>query len=350
VADYANDAGTKQGAFSILQPADADSFKVEGANIWMWTDRAFSSQSLPDMRKGITLTGDRLQNGTPIDLRGAVWVQNRQVRALGTLKSGDSASIPANASETITDVDLTGAVLRASQLDKIFDDATLSNGIHQRALEAALGSNFGRQDGGALLVAWATEPVAPISIGETGARAKNMSLIVLRVPPSMLTNSRVAAREAAVRRVNFEAKSGTNGGGTACYECLLPPTKNWLLTARGRGATPYVPPLQTPPVPGGPPGSPPIAIAPPPPPAPKSIARGKLPVWVHFEALNASQNRWIPLVGQLRQDKSPDQGWNFSAPVSGDFPRQPDRMLRVRVRLDNGRAKISSLHITGGSQ
>jgi hypothetical protein len=81
------------------------------------------------------------------------------------------------------------------------------------------------------------------------------------------------------------------------------------------------------------------------PPKETIVARGQLPAWAHFDAWNATQNRWVPLKGQMRRDNSPDGGWNFSAPITGDFPRQPDRLLRVRARLDNNRARVSAVRV-----
>ncbi|MBW3638033.1 MAG: hypothetical protein KY445_16435, partial [Armatimonadetes bacterium] len=180
VADYANDAGGKQGAFSILQPADASGFKVEGANVWMWTDRAFSAQSLVPLGKGLSWNGDRIQNGSSLELRGAVWVQDREVRALGTVASGATVAIPAAASERAVEVDLPAAIIRASGLDKVFDEKTVANGIAQNVLNMALG---GGQNAGTLLVAWATEPAAPLSIGTGGARENHLTLMIFRAAP-----------------------------------------------------------------------------------------------------------------------------------------------------------------------
>jgi hypothetical protein len=93
VSDYANASGGRQGSFGVLQPPGGESFKVEDANVWMWTDRAFSAQSLVDLGRGVALQGNTLRNNTPFDLQGAAWVQDRRVWSLGNLKKGSSTTI-----------------------------------------------------------------------------------------------------------------------------------------------------------------------------------------------------------------------------------------------------------------
>ncbi|HEX8463623.1 MAG TPA: hypothetical protein VF627_03310, partial [Abditibacterium sp.] len=351
VADYSNDAGGKQGAFSILQPADASSFEVEDANVWMWTDRAFFSQSLLDMKGGLTLKNGLLTNATPFELQGVVWVQDREVRRVGSLKAGASARIPSAPTEKSQSVDLLATIGRVSDVNAIFPADTNANGIPNNALRAALGANFGRQNEGALCIAWAKEPLAPLSIGTGGARSSDLSLMVLRVPPAAsaaLTG--LAAREAVVTRLASEpivppaASSGVSYGvrtmaSLESFDCALPAAKALTLTARGTGATLYEPV----PPPGFPGAAPPVPNA-----SGASQGAALRPgqrVLVHFEVFNAPRRRWEALKGQLKVDNVRRGGWNFSAPVSSAFARQPDRLLRVRVRCDNQNARVSNLSV-----
>ncbi|HEX9997441.1 MAG TPA: hypothetical protein VGB45_09885 [Abditibacterium sp.] len=327
VADYSNEPGAKQGAFSILQPADASSFKVESANVWMWTDRAFSAQSLVDLKGGISLNGNSIQNGTPFTLRGAVWVQDRAVRRLGEIKSGQSAPIPTGPNAKVSSVELMGAIQQASGLGQIFDTATVSNGIPQSALSAALGEGFGRQNTGTFLVAWGKTPVAPLSVGRGGARSSDLALMIFRVPKSPKV---LAAREATVTLAGYEPKTAAlteaAGGGVNFYQCQLPDAKDCVLKVRGVGAS------AIPQIPAAKPGAAPIA-------------RGALPVWMYIEAWNAQKKRWVALEGNLKRDNSSTGGWDFSARVASDYARQSDRLLHLRVRLGNDLARVSSVRL-----
>ncbi|MBW3635901.1 MAG: hypothetical protein KY445_05460, partial [Armatimonadetes bacterium] len=174
------------------------------------------------------------------------------------------------------------------------------------------------------LVAWATEPAAPLAIGTGGARENHLTLMIFRAAPP--SSSRLAAREAVLSRVGFEpmapiqgraVRGAMTGGGTAFYEGQLPDAKTWALQVRGVGAAPAVMP------------------------------RGFPSLWMKFEAWNTARNRWEVLAGTLRRDGSPQSGWNFSARVPSDFARQPDRMLKVRIILANGQVRVSSVRVSG---
>jgi hypothetical protein len=345
IADFANDAGGKQGAFSILQPADASSFKIEGANVWMWTDRGFVSQSIADLKNGITVQGGKVQNGTPLELQGVVWVQDHEVRSLGTIKTGGSTAIPVNATSKVASVELLGAITSASNVDSIFNAKTVSNGIPNSALSAALGANYGLQNEGPVLVAWVKKSVVPLSIGMGGANASDLSLLVVRVPPTAA--SRIALREAIVKHVSSEmAQPSRNmGASTDSYEASLPPAKSWTLSARGTGANSLLIPAS--PMPGGTmpglpvPGSG-MTVSPP----VNSYPNGSAPTKIHFEAWNDAQKRWIELSGQLTRDNSTSGGWDFQSRIPGNLPRQPDRFLRLRIRRDGMRARVSNVRIS----
>lgn len=340
VADYANDAGAKQGAFSISEPGDNASFAVERANVWMWTDRAFSGQAVSALGKGVTLNGSSLNNGTPLDLQGAVWVRDGRVWSLGDIKRGASVSISGEGAAT-SGADLPGAITSAAKLDKIFDESTLSNGIPSNAMRLALGDNLGKLNAEPMLVAWSKTSLAPIPVG--AARGDNLTLVIVRA--ANLTG-KLAARRATMKPVSFlpfdpAAGGDPSGGGYRIYNANLPAQPNLVLQARGLGISSN-PNTNN----GGPGGPPPIGrygngARPTPTPKPK----GKKETWVHFEVLDARSGKWMPLEGTMKRDNSPARGWNFRAPINPQMARQPDRLLSVRARLNNAQAQVSSIGI-----
>ncbi|PQV64942.1 putative membrane protein [Abditibacterium utsteinense] len=340
VADYVNESGVEQGAFSVLQPAEVASFQAKDAPVRIWSDRAFSAQSVPALRGGVTRVGDTIKNDTPFDLQGAVWIQDREIRALGTLSSGGNSSIPTRALETVNGPDFPGAIARASHLDTIFDKETINNNIPNSALVAALGEGFGRQNEGSFFVAWAKKPVAPLSIGTSGASSNDVTLFIFRASASISTKNQntktLAAREAIVTRVSGEAGapgigapgvSASAGTKTDFFNCFLPLASRYKVEARGVGATAMPQDFAPRIAPGAP------------------ISRGALPVWIHIEALDQSRNFWVALPGKFTRDASPIAGWNFSAPIPLHFLRKPDRFLQIRVRRDNVSAQVSSLRV-----
>lgn len=336
IADYATQQGVEQGNFSVVQPAEASSFRAQDAPVRIWVDRTFSAQSVLDLNKGLTRVGDRVQNGTPFDLQGVVWVQDRQARGLGTLKSGASVAIPTLGTTKYDGPALFGAIEAASRLDATIGGQTQRNGIPVGALRVALGQDFGNQDRGSFLVGWSKKTVAPLSIGVEGAQASDLTLFVFRADafPATRAKSQVAGRVAIVTLVLSEPVppqlAGATGGGTNYYECLLPDASGFRLEARGVGgnAVPQVAPQRMGAIP------------------PVSIPRGTLKSWVHFEVFDLAVNRWRPLSGELRRDNSPAGGWNFAARIGREWAREPDRMLKVRVRRDNNRTRVSSLRVT----
>lgn len=314
VSDYANQGAGQQGAFSILEPGDASSFKIENANVWMWTDRAFNAQSLGALGKGVTFQNNAIRNGLPLDLEGAVWVQDQRVWSLGTIKKGASAAIMGDGKAT-AGADLPGAITKAANLPAIFDTSTLSSNIPGKALNIALGSDFGKLNAGAVLVAWGKTPLAPLDVA--GARGRNITLWVFRAPT-------VAPRQAIISPVSFEPfspnRAPQNSGGYKVYNATLPTRNGLTLSARGLGIGP----------------------------ATRSGAKNaaKPPVtWVRFEVFDVRLGKWQPLSGTMKRDKSPAGGWNFTAPIDASMARQPDRLLRVRARLDNAAAQVSALRI-----
>jgi hypothetical protein len=307
ISDYADANGIKQGELSIQEPSDGNSFAIENIAL-INNHRAFTGQSITSLGSGISLSGRAIRNDSPLDLQGAVWIQDRRIWPLGNIKPKGSASI-ATEGERINGADLSGAIIRLANLGNIFDTATISSGIPAQALSVALGNDFGKLNSEALLVAWTTSPIAPIEA--EGSNGRNLTLVLIRA--SKLT-PQIALREALVSRTSFESFNGASGhagGGFAIFDCVLPssPNKaNYILQARGIGAN-----------------------------------QGKKHP---FEVWNSSAARWQPLNGTLRMENSPFGGWNFSAPIDSNWARQPDSLLRVRVRLENSNVQVSSLTVS----
>lgn len=320
VTDFANVAGGRQGAFSVLQPTDASSFKIEGANMWMWADRGFVSQSLADLQKGITLRGQKVVNGTPFDLRGVVWVQDHAVRSIGSLKSGASANIPINAVAQAQSVELLGGIAGASRVDKIFDEKTVANGIPSAALTAALGSNFGLNNDEAMLLGWVKKSAVPLSIGMGNPNSRDFSIVIIRVPASLA--GALSSREAVVKRVGTEVVPNPSGVPTRAidiYECTLPRGTSWTLNVRGiRQSNQSW--------------------------ASGTAQPGRM-VPAVIEAWNDTANRWSVLDGEWRPDGNGSEGWDFEARIAANFARQPDRNLRVRIHRALKEAQISNLKV-----
>ncbi len=326
LCDYATEAGGVQGDFRVTEPLDGSSFKIEGAPVRMWTDRAFSAQSLGDLKSGLTLSNNRLQNGVGIDLFGAVWVQDGQVKALGTLPNGQSVLIPTTTKgAAIYGADITGAIIRASQLDAVFDASARSNGIPQAALAAALGEGVNKP----MLLAWGKQSVAPFSIGSQNGQGRQMTLFIFRAPvlPPALASHRVVGQRVAFEP--FSSGSNPGQGGYALFNCELPEAKSWTLRAHGIGIRQdysFLPRYPTRRV------APPVMAA----------HQGQM---VALEVWNTQTKVWQKLPGQMQVDKSPAGNWTFNGPISSAWVRRPDNVLRVRVRLANALAKVSSLEV-----
>ena len=301
----------------------------------MWTDRAFSAQAVADLGKGVGVSGNSLTNNSPLDLRGAVWVQDSRVWSLGDLKKGGSVQVSGQGNAT-SGANLPGAITSAANLGKIFDASTLSNSIPNNALQLALGDEVGKLNTGAMLVAWGKTPLAPVRVGD--ARGDNITLVILRAPK---LSGKLAAREATVQPVSFEpfdatAPNDPMGGGFRIYKAILPAQNDLVLKARGLGIGPN---------PNEPPPRGRFGRGAVPTPTPKPKAGDGPITWVSFEVLDARDGKWKPLAGQMQRDSSPARGWNFRARIDPKMARQPDRALSVRARLANQQARVSSIKI-----
>lgn len=331
VADYLA-AGRDATSLTISQPKDG-SFVAERAQVLMWADRPFSGQAVVDLGKGLQYfpgRTPRLQNNTPVDLKGAVLVEDGAVRPFGTLKPGATATAEAGDGLTGTAPDIIGRIGTASHLEDVFDKVTRTNNIPANTLAAALGASMGKLNGQAIIVAWSDEPAAPLSF-ENHPGGRNVTLYVFRIPATV--KNRIAAREGLVNLASYEPANlanyyyGARGGGDAYYDVTLPPSDNWKVEVRGRGLGTlrgYTGAANDPMV--------------------RSTGQEK----VEVHALNPKTGDWVPLSGRLNRDKSPQGEWDFEGKLARDFARQPDGLVRLHIGLGKSVARISTLRVTQG--
>ena len=143
------------------------------------------------------------------------------------------------------------------------------------------------------------------------------------------------------------------GEGFQVYNATLPAGDDLVLQARGLGivASPAqnsfgAPNAPSPnaPAPNAPsPNAPGSAATATPSPTPRRRAAPKNSV--AFEVLDARSGQWRALDGAMKRDDSPAGGWNFRARIDPALSRPSDRLLRVRARLNNARASVSSFNI-----
>ncbi len=322
--DFANKSGGEQGAFTIEQPLDGSGFRLNDAPLRIWTDRAFASQSLGDLGKGVSFRGQSLGNNTGTDLLGAVWVQDGRVTGLGPLKGGASVTIQAAKGQPYG-ADILGEIVRQSNLQNVFDSSSIANGIPHNALAAALGDDFGKLNTTPMLLAWGQRSIAPFSIGLQGAQGREMTLFVFRAPEAVLPLT-LRSHQATAQRVAFDPFTpGISPAqvGYALFDCDVPASSSLTLHARGIGIRPAS-------------GA-----------YPPSYSSSAGSEQVRVEAWNASAAKWQALQGKTRFDRSPARGWNFSAKVPANWVRRPANSLRVRVRLNSPGAQVSSLRVEG---
>ena len=284
-ADYANEAGIGQGALSIVQPPDGTSFQIENVSLTN-ADRAFVAQSSADLGRGLALRGNEIVNGSKIDWKGAVWVQEGRFWPLGELRAGAKKSLSSVRSVAASGT-LANALATTSRVSELFDVATNSSGIPVAALRVIFGDEY-----------------------VPGARASAISLLVLR---SNQTPSAFPARKAQVSRAAFEPFAKTaaqKSGGFAFFDAILPQTDAAALNLEAAGVDA------------------------------SAVSRPQ------FEAWNSAQNRWQTLEGQFARSKNGASSWTFRASVPRSFARRPDNSLRVRVRLPKPAVSVSRLEIS----
>lgn len=334
LCDYAYQNGGEQGNFTLSQPPDGSSFKIEGAPLRMWTDRDFASQSLGDLKQGLSLSGNALKNDTGTDLKGAVWVQDGRVVGVGTLKNGASVTLVKSSGKKFNS-DIVGEILRASHLEGVFDRSSLANNIPQSALSVALGEGFGRLNETPVLIGWGEKSIAPFSIGDDNGQGRQITLYVFRTPASKLP-TQLAAREAIMQRVSFEPftpSANPSQGGFAYFDAYVNGStsrpKDVMVSARGTGASLFI--------------SRNFGFR-------EVVASGvkkntSLKKMALFEVWDGQTSRWRKVTGNMRIDPSPAGGWNFDTPLSARYISHPDNTLRIRIRLENAGINVSTVSV-----
>lgn len=332
VADYLA-SGRDPSSITVAQPKDT-SFVAERSLVLMWADRPFAGQAVVDLDKGIHyIPGPtpRLQNGTPVELKGAVLVEDGAIRPFGDVKPGATASAGAGDGMAGTSPDIIGRIGTASRLENVFDKVTRTNNIPANTLAAALGSNMGKLNGQAIIVAWSDKPAAQLTF-ENHPGGRDVTLYVFRIPPT--AKNRIAAREGMVNLASYEPSNprsnyyyAGNGGGNAYYDVTLPAGKNWKLDIHGRGLGTFRGYMNSP--------NDPMV---------KSTGQEK----VEVAALHPKTGRWVPVRGALKSDKSPQGVWDFEGQLSGEFARQPDGLVKLHINMGKSAARISTVRVTQG--
>jgi hypothetical protein len=217
------------------------------------------------------------------------------------------------------------------------------------------------------IVAWSDQPISGLTIGKEGARAQNLSLIVLRVEndaalrPLLARGNASTSGEARVRLVGSEAvpapKAGISQGAISTYEAELPNAKarriNLKLNVNWQdryGGEAYAPKNQAAPVKveifnfargiwqplnlrdTNPPKPQKTSGAPSPPapaPAPPRVPAPAPPSATYY---------------------SPRSNWKLETNLSGDalksLIQQPDGRVLFRVRTASDYARLSQIDVT----
>jgi hypothetical protein len=323
VAEYLT--GKREPApLSILQPAGGASFVDQNVGLYQWTDRSFVGRSLVDFKSGLRLTGGKaplLQNGTPYTLRSAVLVKDGRVLPFGDVNPGATAKAGAGDGVKDAGVALTGRILNAAHLDKIFDAATLANNIPGTALTLALVSSFGKLNDQALIVAWSDQAVSRVSFAEHPP-GREVTLYVFRVPPT--PTQRLADTLAQIHLASYDSTNPNSvnnfarvGAGVYTYNCLLPSGSGKLkLHVRGIGLNSKKP-------------------------DDPALARQ-----VSVAAWSEANHAWQPLQGTLHLDNSPAGGWNYDAPVEAEQAQGPQHQMRLQLQLHTGYVRVSTVKIS----
>ncbi len=197
LADYvAGDFNAPASSLSLRQPDAAKSFRVEGAGVKMWDEAEFVGQGTLPTNNGVSLQksgkGYRILNRTPFNLRGAVLISGTGIYHCGDILTGRAAT--ANSVGTAaSQEDLVAHIAAASGLDTIFPSPKQVNAKNNPALAdstlrdlaaATLRTafHFDAQHDANVLVAWGTEPVAPLTIEGENARQQSVTLFLFRLP------------------------------------------------------------------------------------------------------------------------------------------------------------------------
>ena len=197
LADYVSgDFNAPASSLNLMQPDAAKSFRVEGAAVKMWDESEFVAQGALDTKGGVSFQkmggAFRVSNKTPFDLRGAVVVSGNTVFRCGDVSAGATANA-SSIGTAASQEDLIARIAATSSLETIFPsprqskqasnanlaDSTLRD-LAAATLRAAMPADI--SPGTALLFAWGTAPVAPLTIEGESARQQSVTLFVFRLP------------------------------------------------------------------------------------------------------------------------------------------------------------------------
>ncbi|MDQ3813955.1 MAG: hypothetical protein M3347_08390, partial [Armatimonadota bacterium] len=362
----------------VREPAVGNAFAVEQALIHMWDWRAFVGHSVVNVGRGISvrLNGKQpvINNNTPFELRGVVLVTGGKVRGYENIKANATGSTP----KFSDNLDLNnpadvGRILRASNLESLFPPTTHDTSGNeslrntaQVALNTALGSEFGKSNPGGLLVAWSDAPAAALTVQDADPASRFVTLFVFRLADTELGHAALpsgprdgmARRGATVQLVGFEPLDTaveSVAGSLQTYDCDL---GDWGKTGAGRWTMLNIR------VRGG--GWNPGSYDPwemqrlyrrrsllrrgntrwnPPPPAAKAGDPARFEVW------DFKRNRWQRLSSRAPIQRGGQGTWEFKADLRGstvsNFVRQPDNVVRLRLRTARAAVQVNSLQVQG---
>jgi len=366
----------------IHEPQVGHALEVQQAAINMWDWRAFVGQSVVNVGRGVAvrMNGKRpvITNGTPFNLRAVVLVTGSKVRGYGSIKAAASTSTPTYSDNLkLTDPQDVGRILRAAKLESLFPatsrDATGNESMRntaQAALTSALGSQFGKNSSGGLLIAWSDIPAAALTVKDASPSSRAVTLFVFRLTDPALTHSvaagssaasagnALAQRAATVSLVGFEsleANPDSISGSIQTYDCDL---GAWGQNGRGRWSKLSLR------VRGG--GWNPNAYDP-----YEArllyqrrtryrggnrsqsydystrVKKGQKPA--QLEVWDFTHNRWRPLQGEGSGQRSGSGMWEFKTGLGGatvsDLVRQPDNLVRLRIRTGRAAVQVNSLQV-----
>lgn len=200
IGDYVSgEFNAPASSLSLRQPDPARAFKVEGAPVKMWDEAEFIAQGTLPTKGGVqvqkTASGYRVLNRTPFVLRGAVVVAGTGIYKCGDIAAGATAQATPLGTASSGE-DLIARVAAASGLERLFPapktavnkdgnpalaDSTLRD-LATATLRAGLHFDANHDD--SYLIAWGTEPVAPLIIEGEASRQQSVSLFLFRLPPT----------------------------------------------------------------------------------------------------------------------------------------------------------------------
>jgi hypothetical protein len=338
---------------TIWQPGVQQPFAVRDTLINMWDYKTFTGHAAVSLGKGIEVrrAGSNLEvvNNSGHDLRGVMLVNGGRVATYGDLANGQRASKVLRMEDNgAVDPGLRGAIERATAWDKIFprQDADAYRKMAQGALGVALGSNFGKNSEGVMLVAWSTKPVMRLAATGEDPQAQDVALWVLRAGANAVPAVGVAQTQmAGVKLVGVESGKIPGNQSPAATTEYLPQSRTYeanfatppddvTIALRGQISNPYgygyrygyLPGMENPEY------------------WKKLRQIEKVEVW------NFAARRWQSISGQLtRTNKGNSETWQWQGRLKTaalqNSVRRPDNVLRLRVQLPHGIVRVRSVRL-----